>query len=263
VRSGRAPAGEPAATASLRPDAATTAASVPRRRSRRWALAALAGGAVLVGVAAWLPSLWRRTGDPGGPAAPAAPTIRGLRISHFGSVKGGIDPRGELGVRSFETRFGDKVRVDAELSEPGFAFLLALNPNGKVQLCLPDDERSPPERRGRLEYPTDAADGFTLDDGPGLQAFVLAAGRQPLPAYVDWERQVGVLGWKPTAAAAGVVWRGDERRLEPLARDDLRGTVKELAGLEPLREACRRLRAAPGVEAVAVVAFAVRPRSDE
>jgi hypothetical protein len=82
-------------------------------------------------------------------------------------------------VRSFTTRYGDEVRVSAELSEPAYCFLLALNPNGEAQLCWAAGEQTPPERRQRLQFPA-ADEAFKLDDEPrgGLQAFVLVAARE-------------------------------------------------------------------------------------
>jgi hypothetical protein len=60
-----------------------------------------------------------------------------------------------------------------------------------------------------------------------------------------------------------VVWRGDGEHLDPEVPGDERGPVSELKGIAPLAEVARRLRAADGVEAVAVIAFPVAAKVGE
>jgi hypothetical protein len=188
--------------------------------------------------------------------------VASLRVQHFAVRGETADARGEIGTRSFAARFGDQVRVTVEPSEPAYCFLLALNPNGREQLCWPRDEKTPPERVERLEFP-EAGFAFTLDDEEhgGLQAFVVVASRRPLPAYAAWREGGPGLPWERLPVVPGLVWRGDGERLDPvLAGRDNRGTIGELKGVAPLAEAVRRLRSAEGVEAVSVVAFPVLPR---
>jgi hypothetical protein len=47
---------------------------------------------------------------------------------------------GTIGTDVFEVPFGGRVTVDVELSEPGYAYLLTLNANGKEQLLWPVNE---------------------------------------------------------------------------------------------------------------------------
>jgi len=167
-----------------------------------------------------------------------------------------------LGSEVFAARFNDCVLLKAEFSEPVYCFLLAFNPDGKEQLCWPANPRQPPERQDRLDYPE--KDFFALNDGVGLQAFVLLTSRQPLPAYEDWKSQRRVPVWRTLPAKAGVVWRGDGRILEPVTRaGDQRGKVVKLPELALLGELCEQLRQAPGIEALAVQAFAVLPAGGE
>jgi hypothetical protein len=171
-------------------------------------------------------------------------------------------PRGDLGRDSFATRFGDQVRVTAELTEPALCYLLALNPDGKEQLCWPDDDRTPPARTERLEYPAGGR-AFNLDDEPrgGLQAFVLVVSRQPLPAYAAWRSLQAGPAWARVPAAEDVVWHGDGEQVGGAAPCvGQRGTVSDLRGVGPLVEWARQLRSADGVEALAWVAFPVRPK---
>jgi tRNA A-37 threonylcarbamoyl transferase component Bud32 len=168
----------------------------------------------------------------------------------------------ELGSNLFATQFDDRVQLKAEFSEPVYCFLLAFNPDGKEQLCWPADPRQPPERQDRLDYPQ--KDFFALNDGVGLQAFVLLSSRQPLPAYADWKSQRPEPMWRSLPAKAGVVWRGDGAVLEPVTRaGHQRGMVVKLPEVALLAELCAQLRHAPGIEALAVEAFAVLPADGE
>jgi serine/threonine protein kinase len=163
----------------------------------------------------------------------------------------------ELGQDEFSACFDDKVQVYVDFSEPAYAFLLAFNPNGKEQLCIPNLQEQVPERRNKLDYPSaDAA--FKLNDGVGLQVFAVIASRQPFPAYAEWESHRPALRWLHLPAKEGVIWRGDGERLEPVLRSsDERGEVVPLTEQAPLRALLQSLRAAPGVEALAAEAFPV------
>jgi hypothetical protein len=94
---------------------------------------------------------------------------------------------------------------------------------------------------------------FALTEGVGLQAFVVVASRQPLPAYAEWLDRVGPLPWRK--AEAGPCWSYFGGELEPYPRE--RGPLVEL-GETPAVEALRQfLRQRPGIEASAFVAFPV------
>src|SRR5262249_20017618 len=41
-------------------------------------------------------------------------------------------------------RVDDEVRVHAKLEAPAYAYLLALNPDGRIQVCIPADKRTSP-----------------------------------------------------------------------------------------------------------------------
>jgi hypothetical protein len=190
--------------------------------------------------------------------------VRTFRVIHFAN-RGADSPeaRGELGSQSYATQFGDSVQIKAKLSEPAYLYLVALNPDGKLQLCWPADKQTAPQRSDQLTYP-EAGKAFTLDDEPrgGLQAFVVLASRQPLPEFAKWETKVADLGWRRVPASTGVVWHGDGKQLDPLVpgMGQQRGSVTELPGVGPLAEVVRRLRAGPNIDAAAVWAFAVEPK---
>ncbi|HLJ95178.1 MAG TPA: serine/threonine-protein kinase [Gemmataceae bacterium] len=170
----------------------------------------------------------------------------------------------ELGTDIFAGQFDDLVQLKAEFSEPAYCFLLAFNPDGKDQLCWPADSHQPPQRQDRLIYPPKADSFFSLNDGVGLQAFVLLAARQPLPSYGQWKAERPLLVWEKLPAQAGMVWRGDGKRLEPVMRGSgERGAIVEVEGIPVLAKLCEQLRHAPGIDALAVEAFAVLPAKGE
>jgi serine/threonine protein kinase len=211
--------------------------------------------------------LWRPWGaappqpeDPG--SAPAPLLVKNLRVIHLEETPDAFLRR-DVGTDVFGARFGDLVQVYAEFSEPVYAFVMAFNPDGREQLCLPKDPGQPPELRNRFDYPG-AGHARRLNDGVGLQAFVVVASRQPLPAYEVWKGRRSAVRWQTLPAKEGAVWRGDGERLEPVTRSgDKRGDVVELRGVAPLAELCRSLRAAPAVEVLAAEAFPVLPKGGQ
>jgi hypothetical protein len=145
-----------------------------------------------------------------------------------------------------------------------------------------------------LSHPADVLDYFGLTDGPGLQAFVLVASRQPLPSYKRWQSRVGIAPWEklPQERAWGVwqydgdqsVWLRKPSRLTKkvlwmqvvpvgaLCQDPGSG----LAGvpwatcylatrdgpMQRLHEVGKFLKDRVGVEAIRAVAFPVRPKKE-
>jgi serine/threonine protein kinase len=163
---------------------------------------------------------------------------------------------GPIGVSAFEARYqDDDVRVHARLSAPAYCYLIALNPDGSEQLCLPASRDVAPPTGATLRYPPDPGAGFGLTDGVGLQVFVLVAARRPLPPYSAWRRTLKEFPWRPTHAAG--VWRYDGVSFRT---DVQRGAVRPLADLPPPLEAvCRALKTCPGVDVIHSVAFPVKP----
>jgi serine/threonine protein kinase len=281
-------------------------------RRRRWPLVIAVAGLLLLCGVALLVIQQRRRPEPVFPVRPAVPQadappataparvavipapeplrVVALKVSHY---RGGqtVVLLGEMGEKSQQAREGDDVRVRAELSEPAYCYLIAFNADGREQLCYPAEETDVPEKVTALNYPQDEFTYFGETDGPGLQAFVLVASRQPLPAYKEWQARVGPAPWKrlPPERAFGV-WQSDGRRttwqhgaergterLGPLLQPAV-GCVGQdpsagLAGVpwsacclavrdgpvQRLEAVCRFLRGRPGVDAVEGIAFPVRP----
>jgi predicted Ser/Thr protein kinase len=162
---------------------------------------------------------------------------------------------GPIGVSAFEARYQDDIRVHARLSAPAYYYLIALNPDGSDQLCLPASRDIAPPPGATLSFPHDPRAGFGLTDGVGLQAFVLVASRRQLPPYSKWRQTLKEFPWKPARAAGVWHYDGDSFRT-----DVQRGEVRPLADLPlPLEAACRALKSRPGVDAIRSVAFPVIP----
>ncbi len=193
------------------------------------------------------------------PPAPASPKPAALRVESFQVElhrQSQGDPAGRIGTDAFAGRVEQDVRVQVQLSIPAHCFLIALNPNGTIQLCYPQSPEVAPVATSTIDYPSDPLTGFGLTDGAGTQAFVLVASAQPLPAYREWTRKLGDLSWKP--APIENVWQYNGRSF---GRDTPRGEVRLLSDLPPsLEAACRALRAGPGVEAIQALAFPVQDR---
>jgi hypothetical protein len=193
--------------------------------------------------------------------------IVNLSIEHL-AQRGPNDfnPRGKLGERSFAVRAGDDVTVQAELSEPAYAYLIAFRPDGVDEICDPEQPTAPPAKTKEPRYPpaskTDKV--YRLEDGAGLHAFALVVSRAPLPPYEKWKNQHGTPTWnKGASSPAGVVWWHDGQSLAPLTSSDPTGTRGKDApirgGGNAVAILAAWLRGIPGVDAVAVKAFPVPP----
>jgi hypothetical protein len=216
-----------------------------------------AGAALAFGLVALALGFWLRFSGGGTAALPP------LKIKSLDVTLRSPDPpedRGTLGLSRFSGRVEDDVRVRARLSAPGYCYLIALNPNGELQMCLPGDDATRPPRLSDLTFPPDPGMAFGLTDGVGLQAFVLVASRNPLPPYRDWRARAGDLPWRK--ADAGRPWRFDGQEFVPLAAQ--RGAIRPMMGLPaPFEAVCRTLQARPEFATIQAVAFPVRPREEQ
>src|SRR5262249_52022150 len=190
-----------------------------------------------------------------GPPGPADQVMRIGSLTAYHYRDKGKTSLGHIGTDSFSARVNDAVRLQAELSGPAYCYLIAFNPDGKEQLCLPGDENTPPDPVEHVSYPLGAEDAFGLTDGAGLQAFALLVSRQPLPCYREWRQRLGTVPWG--AFAAEGVWRfQDGNYVSPRER----GQVQSLEGLpKPLVNMCDLLHRRSGLDALQVLAFPVQP----
>ncbi|WP_197446760.1 serine/threonine-protein kinase [Tautonia plasticadhaerens] len=136
------------------------------RRRAGWAAAVLGLGAV-VGIISRNPEVEGQGGPaPPVPVAPdAAPApdlaatplvIESLDVERFqGNTRTG---QGTIRVLTFSTRSNDNVRVKAQLNEPAYCYLIALNPDGSVSFCPKAEEGTPPSPTTEIDYPAGAGD---------------------------------------------------------------------------------------------------------
>jgi serine/threonine protein kinase len=187
-------------------------------------------------------------------ALAVAPRIISFEISHF---QGENPPKelGPIGESPAPILFDDDVRVHARLDAPAYCYLIALNPDGKVQLCHPSKPAESPPRSQEIGYPAGNL-YFPLTDGVGLQVFILLASRRPLPPFADWDGQRS-LHWQPVAADDAGVWGFDGRAFKPLV-GERRGEPRPHRGPpQPYEDVCKYLAKLSGVDAVNAVAFPV------
>ena len=193
------------------------------------------------------------------PSSPVAPKIVAFEVKHSRGDQPPVS-LGTIGESPEPILFGDDVRVRAQLSAPAYYYVIALNPDGEVQLCLPANPSDPPARSELIRYPLDPKAYFTLSDGSGEQAFVLVAATRPLTSFEKWEGRDGLKRrWKPAAAKG--VWSYDGEWIERVDIGD-RGDVHERGGHPPgFDEVCEYLKNLRDVEEIRVFAFPVKPKT--
>lgn len=199
-------------------------------------------------------------------AISAEPSVEAINITHFETVnKDGqlfARPLGLLGRDSFGAHLKDQVVIEARLSQPAYAFLIAYRTDGTEELCFPESEDEPPPRTGRPRYPSGSRDGqYGLTEGTGLYIFAVVCAKEPLPSYRDWSRSAASVGWAKHPATPGVVWFDDGNWVDALSSTNRtrgpRGKGQTVAGRTALVQLTDRLRKRPGIDAAAAIGFAV------
>jgi hypothetical protein len=242
------------------PVPATGPARRPDRMRRRLLVAVGCGLLALAG--------WYGAREPVS-AIVARPLQANISVNHFRELGDGrrVRDQGPITADSLARNpphLKDSVRVHVELTRPAHVLLIALNPDGKDQLCAQtgDDTSATPTRE--LEYPEDRGRVFGLTDGAGLQAFVVVASERPLPAYAEWKGHIpGGLAWSPVEQEGFWTYDATASADIPRIRGRLRGEILQRdVAPEGLVNLCNRLREAPGVTLVQAVAFPVKPDQD-
>jgi hypothetical protein len=201
------------------------------------------------------------------PESPQPIRVEAVEIQHFREDSDSYDELGRLGQSA--VRFGDVVRLRAQLSEPAYCYWVAFRPDGVDEICFPEAANEAPTRTDRPSYPfvEDEYTGYKLTDGVGLQAFALVVAREPLPPYERWREERGPPPWRPgVKSAPGVVWNYDGAWLTPSAASDPGGARAKGAGLgnrpAAISDLIDWLQATPGVETVRLVAAPIPPPAE-
>jgi hypothetical protein len=153
------------------------------------------------------------------------------------------------------------VEVEARLSRPAYAFLIAFHPNGTEAVCFPEKDDEEPPRTDRPCFPSVSKDSdYALEEGAGLQAFAVVASSQPLPSFQKWWSRQGC-PWQKSKAPPDVVWRVfDGAEVVGLTADPADRGKREVPGKASVARLAEWLWKRPRVEAVAVLGFAVEKR---
>jgi serine/threonine protein kinase len=201
-----------------------------------------------------------------GPARASAPIhVMSLEVMLTRSKNNAGLPQGKIGEKVFEPRWGDHATVQTHLTRRAYAFLIAFQANGRVEVCFPEKDNEPPTHTDKPSYPSTAASGgdaYELSDGEGLQAFAVVVSSQPLPSFKEWwSNHSKNCPWKKETAEPGVVYRGNgEDPVEPLVGDNQRSKGAKAMGKQMVSGLAQWLRKIPGVETVQVLGFAVGPQ---
>lgn len=233
-------------------------------KGRRWVVRTLA---TMASISLLSAGLWRfKTREPAPPPSKGV-LIDRFEITHIGNSPDSVEFRDGL-LRRRAALTDDDVQLAVAFTEPVYSYLLALNPDGQTQLCLPASDDQPQTEPSReLRFPEDADAAFGLTDGAGQQAFLVVASRSPLPPFRDWREGSERVSWPHPELVGNWVYRGGQLLSlggEPLAIGNdkplrQRGTVRRLQGGAGFQELCRRL-VDDASDDVAGVTFEVLPR---
>jgi serine/threonine protein kinase len=232
--------------------ASTMALSLPPRPALPASPAPRQAGGIATPAAGALPAPTSRAVDPA-----AVPRISPLRVEAFRDEP--TEALGTIGLSPRPVRVDDELQVSARFDAPAFGYLIAMDPDGRVQLCQPLEESESPCGSEEIGIPESKT--YALTGRPGLQAFVVAASRKPLPPYEKWRGGEGLRRlWKPCDDDRA--WRSDGGRFEALSVTS-RGELKDRPGPRPpapFRAVCDYLAQSREFEAIAAIAFPVKPK---
>jgi serine/threonine protein kinase len=188
-----------------------------------------------------------------------------LDVNLTRNVNGRGRPAGLLGKKVFDPHLGDTVTVQARLTGPAYAFLIAFRPDGVTEVCFPEKDDQRPELTEKPSYPFPFSKGeaYGLTDGTGLAAFAVVVSSTPLPSFKEWWSHSEGCPWKQVKAPPGVVYRANgEDEVEALDVDGSRGKGATVKGKTPIAQLASWLRHIPQIETVQVLGFAVAAKED-
>jgi serine/threonine protein kinase len=155
----------------------------------------------------------------------------------------------------------DDLQFRATSPTPIYWMLIALNPDGAVQLCYPEDgDTVPAKPASEVRFPESSTLGFGFTDGPGQQGFLLLTSPDPLPAFNTWLSQAGPLDHALQNVQGQWIWSDGELSAVTGAARATRGSVRPLQGQEDFSALCQRLHALSDIVNVHGITFRVEPR---
>ncbi len=181
----------------------------------------VAGGLLVVALIVWQFVFSQRekslaAGDAtqnGSASAPVPGPLRilSLDVQHLANLNDqSAELIGIMGEKSFSARLRDHVTIEAKLSRPAYAYLIAFRPDGEMEVCFPEDETEPPPLTDHPRYPS-VSHGveYGLNEGTGLWFFTVVASEQPLPAFREWRARQPSVPWQTAEAPGNTVFLDD------------------------------------------------------
>lgn len=199
-------------------------------------------------------------------ASPATEPLRvlSLDVHHLANQNDrSAIPRGVLGKESFCAQLRDHVTIEARLSRPAFAYLIAFRADGEMEVCFPEGEAEIPHLTDHPRYPsTSQAVEYGLNEGTGLWLFAVIASESPLPPFKEWRSRQQRVPWHHATAAKDVVFIDHGGWLETVTPEIHKGGTrgKGVAALEkkPVADVTEWLQHSMGNGVVRVVGFGVQ-----
>jgi serine/threonine protein kinase len=149
-------------------------------------------------------------------------------------------------------KFEDEIRIDVQLAEPAYFYVLALNPDGVIQPCYPEGDTQPVQSAA-IEFPADSTSYFGLTDGRGQQAFVLLVSSEPLPQWSEWLSKHPKFQW--SSNDQGGVWEHNGTELKQVF-EKTRGVIQKRTS-NSLRDFCNFARSQSEFNSIRAIAFHV------
>ncbi|MGP0069852.1 MAG: hypothetical protein ACLQGP_40400 [Isosphaeraceae bacterium] len=198
--------------------------------------------------------------SPSGTDYELAPRIFAYEVRHSRVDDLSEDPD-EIGVSAWEGRVDDIIWVQASLDPPAYCYLIAFDPDGRFRLADPPEATVSPSRCSEFRYNTrrNSSRGASRPRGAGLQAWLLVAARDPLPPFANWSA-ARLLPWRSVQAEG--VWQFDGRSIERLRPGRRRVLQRTFDSPHPFARLCEFLRGIPDIDAIAAIAYPVRPEKD-
>ena len=128
----------------------------------------------------------------------------------------------------------DDLDLDIKFADPVYCFVFALNPDGAIQLCYPEEgaDHVAESSITQLKYPSVTGQTFGFTDGPGQQVFMVAWSNEPLPSFTEWS--AGRIDAKNIVQNTDGrwLWQQSDLAMWPTQKRATRGAARESRALE-------------------------------
>ena len=145
----------------------------------------------------------------------------------------------------------DEARIAVDFHNPVYSFIFAINTDGVVQLCYPEEDANTIQLEPikKINFPSNPVKVFPFTDGPGQQIFLIVWSPRPLHAFNQWLSSLGDLSQIPDRTKGKWIWKdggietwGQSALQNPTTRGDLRD-FKSLPDIERFISLCKKIEA--------------------